>query len=175
MRVLGAILAGGQSSRFGSDKGAAVLDGKALIDHVADALRPHCDALIIAGRTWHDLETAADRPAPHLGPLGGLNAALHAAQHRGFDAVLSAGCDMLPVPVAALTLGDVIDGHWLCGLWPVALAGALDDHLATQRDRSMRHWVSVSGMRSVPSTTPLHNINTRADFALYCADQGLAA
>ena len=38
MRVLGAILAGGQSRRFGSDKASASLDGKSLLDHVADAL-----------------------------------------------------------------------------------------------------------------------------------------
>ena len=49
MKLLGLILAGGQSSRFGSDKAAALHQGRPLINHVADALRPHVDALAVAG------------------------------------------------------------------------------------------------------------------------------
>ncbi|MFM9978832.1 MAG: NTP transferase domain-containing protein, partial [Sphingomonadaceae bacterium] len=46
MTRLGAIIAGGQSSRFGADKAQAMLDGRALLEHVADRLDAQCDAVI---------------------------------------------------------------------------------------------------------------------------------
>jgi molybdenum cofactor guanylyltransferase len=205
MKLLGAIIAGGQGRRFGGDKGAAMLGGKALIDHVADALRPQVDALIVCGREWPGLDSVADRPAPDMGPLGGLNAALHAAQHEGFDMVLTTGCDVLPVPTFSRhpelvsgsmdkqqptvlvekwmlkqvqhdgsVVASVIKGQPLFGLWPTSLASQLDHHLATQTDRSMRHWIAITGAREVECATDFHNLNTREDFALYCASEGLA-
>ncbi len=184
MRLLSAIIAGGGSRRFGGDKAAALLGGKALIEHVADAMRPQTDALIVCGRKWPGLASVADHPAPDLGPLGGLNAALHYAAQHNFDFVLTAGCDVLPVPTYSrhprLDPGSglsptVIKGQPLFGGWPAGLAEALDHHLATVSDRSMRHWITVSGAREVPCDIAFHNLNTREDFALYSAAEGLAA
>lgn len=177
MSVLGAIIAGGQSMRFGSDKGAAILNGKALIDHVADGLRPQVDALIICGRDWPGLESVADRPAPGLGPLGGLCAALHYGADAGYAHVVTAGCDVLPVPQFSEHSGDasVIAGHYLFGHWPTGLGPMLDAHLAAQSNHSMRHWIAVSGAREVPCDTPFHNLNTQSDFLHYSGKQGLAA
>ncbi|MEY3659058.1 MAG: hypothetical protein RL425_1819, partial [Pseudomonadota bacterium] len=83
MKRLGLILAGGQSTRFGSDKAAALYQGRPLIDHVADALRPHVDALAVAGRDWPDLIRIEDAPEPGLGPLGGLLGGLIYADQNG--------------------------------------------------------------------------------------------
>ena len=52
MRLLGVVLAGGQSRRFGRDKALALLDGRPLIDHALAAL-VGCDALAVAGRAIH--------------------------------------------------------------------------------------------------------------------------
>lgn len=177
MRRLGAIIAGGQSSRFGADKAQALLGGCPLIEHVAKALKAQCDAVIICGRTWGDWIAVDDRPAPGLGPLGGLCAALHYGAHHGFDSVASAGCDTLPVPVLtdAARLPVVVERHYLFGHWPVALADRLDAHLATEQDRSMRHWMATTGARQVPVPTTLYNLNTQADFRHYAQTQGLAA
>ena len=175
MNILGAIIAGGRATRFGGDKGAALLNGRAMIDHVADGLRPQCNALIICGRDWAGIETVADRPAADLGPLGGLNAALHFARSNGFDAVISAGCDILPVPDFMGQTAGVIEGHYLFGYWPVSLAAVLDQHLVSQSNLSMRHWIATCGAAEIPSDTHFHNINTQADFLLYEASQGLVA
>ena len=48
--ILGAILAGGQARRFGSDKAQALWRGRRLIDHVADALGSQTTALVVCGR-----------------------------------------------------------------------------------------------------------------------------
>ena len=93
-RVLGAVLAGGRSRRFGSDKAAALLDGRPLLDHVVEALAPQVDAVVVCGRRHASLPSLVDRLGPDLGPLGGLNAALHHAAAHGFELVLTAGCDM---------------------------------------------------------------------------------
>ena len=47
-KVTGIILAGGKSSRFGSNKALAVLHGKALISYSLEALQPLCDQMIIS-------------------------------------------------------------------------------------------------------------------------------
>lgn len=172
MRTLGAIIAGGKSRRYGSDKGAAQLNGRALIDHVYDGLRPQVDVMIIVGRTWPKLLAIEDRPAPGLGPLGGLCAALHYALENGFDRVLTAGCDVLPVPLLRDTIDDaalVVSGQYMLGHWPVALAAQLDDHLTSQTNLSLRHWISVCGARQIDYGMQFHNLNKAADAAQLAA------
>lgn len=172
MRALGAILAGGQGRRFGSDKATALLHGKPLIEHIADALRGQVEALVVVGRSWPGLAMLDDRPEGALGPLAGLNAALHHARDRGLDGVVSAGCDTLPIPpdAAALLMGPepaFFDGHFLFGWWPTRLASLLEHHLAEGKDRSMRGWISQCTARAVPPPAALHNLNTQADLEAY--------
>lgn len=175
MRRLGAIIAGGKATRFGSDKAAALLNGRPLIEHIADGLHEQVDALIVCGRTWPEMEWVEDTPFPDLGPLGGLNAALQYAQQNGFDEILTAGCDVVPVPELPPTLLDgraaYMDGHYLFGLWPVALAPVLDRHLRNQDDLSMRRWITVSGAQAITSCGIFHNLNTPLELAQYAAHQ----
>lgn len=172
MRVLGAILAGGRGRRFGSDKAAALLDGKPLIEHVADALGGQVETLVVVGRSWPGLAMLDDRPEGALGPLAGLNAALHRARDMGLDGVLSAGCDTLPIPrdAAARLMGRepaFFEGHFLFGWWPTGLAALLDHHLAEGSDRSMRGWIARCGARAVSPPATLHNLNTKGDLEAY--------
>ena len=172
MRILGAIIAGGQARRFGSDKAAAMLKGSALIDHVFEGLKPQVTQVAIAGRPWRDLPALSDRPSEGLGPLAGLNAALHHARDRGFDAVLSAGCDTLPVPplLAETLSGDVpayVADHFLMGYWPSSLAETLDKYLAGSENRSMRDCIEHCGARPVRLDTELYNLNTPEALAAY--------
>jgi len=48
--ILGAVLAGGQSSRFGSDKALAALGGRTLLERAVASLETHCDGVIVVGR-----------------------------------------------------------------------------------------------------------------------------
>lgn len=170
MRLLGAILAGGQSRRFGSDKALALLGGKPLIAHVADALGRQTDALLVCGREWGGLTAASDRPGPGLGPLGGIAAALYHAATHGFDLVLTAACDIPGLPADLVAqLGDAPAYAVelpVIGLWPVGLGTALDDWLARSEDRSIRGWASVVGAAPARLRTALPNVNTPADLAM---------
>lgn len=169
--MLGAIIAGGASRRFGGDKAVALLGGKALIDHVIDAFLPQVDALVIVGREWGGHTSIDDHPFS-CGPLSGLCAALYWARSQGHDHVLTAGCDVLPLAPDLLRslAGDgpaVIVGQRLLGLWPSSLAERLEPHILSQSDYSLRHWVDVSGAREVASSVMLYNVNTAEDLAGY--------
>jgi molybdopterin-guanine dinucleotide biosynthesis protein A len=165
--VLGAVLAGGESRRFGSDKAMALLHGKPLLAHAAEALARHAREVVLCGRTMAGFTCLADRPAPDLGPLGGLNAALHHAATHGFAGVLCTGCDMpvFPDALAQALIGEgaaIVEGQYLMGYWPALLAPALDAHLAEHQDRSVRGWLAVAQPRIVRAPE-LPNINTQED------------
>ncbi|NML05414.1 molybdenum cofactor guanylyltransferase [Sphingomonas sp. G-3-2-10] len=169
MKLLGAVLAGGESRRFGSDKALALLNGTPLIDHAIAALAAQTDAVIVCGREGGDW--APDRPGPGLGPLGGINAAIHQAAARGYDAVLTCGCDVpvLPADLAprlrAAGPAAFLAGMPVIGLWPAALAGALDAHLNVTTDRSVRCWARLAGAVAVTLDTAPPNVNTPQDLA----------
>lgn len=164
MRLLGAILAGGQSRRFGSDKAQALFDGERLIDRVASALALQCDAVVVCGREEAGFACLPDLPEAGLGPLGGLNAALHHALALGFDAVLSSGCDVpdLPPDLAARFAGlsaAHVDEQPVVGLWPASLAPLCSGYLQAGR-RSLYGFAEHSGAQAVALAPPLGNINT---------------
>ena len=175
MRRLGAIIAGGKATRFGSDKAAAILNGRPLIEHVADGLRKQVDKIIVCGRAWPGMDGVDDVPFADMGPLGGLNAAFIYAQQNGFDAVVTAGCDVVPVPELPRHLPDgravYIDGHYLFGVWPVALAPVLDRHLRNQDNLSMRSWITLTGAQAIIASDIFHNLNTPLELAQYAAQQ----
>ncbi len=171
MRILGAILAGGRSIRFGSDKAAALIGSRSLIEHAIEALAPQVSALVVCGRSWRGRTALADRPEAGLGPLGGLNAALHHAVEHGFDAVLSVPVDVFPLPPDLLLRfagkqAETLRRHHAIGLWSAGLAPALDRHLAAGH-RSIRSWIEVTGASSTDDAgLDLRNINTPADLPM---------
>ncbi len=171
MRLLGAILAGGASRRFGSDKALAEIAGRRMLDLVADRLRSQCDELIVVGRDWPGLVRADDRPLPGLGPLGGLAGALAHAVGAGFDAVLTAGCDLPGLPLdLRVRLGHpnaILHGQPTIGLWDSQLAEPLAAWLGQTTDRSIRAWALLTDVRWISSNSELANINTPADLAAF--------
>ena len=106
--ITGLILAGGLGSRMGGqDKGLVELAGQPMVKHVLDRLAPQVHQLMInanrnaatyaAFSPW----VVADRLAGFVGPLAGLDAALHDPALEG-DWVLTCPCDspFLPLDLA---------------------------------------------------------------------------
>lgn len=82
LELTGAILAGGHSSRFGSNKALFAPDGETLIGKAADLLRPLVRELLVsashanaAAYAFLELDIVEDQH-PDCGPLGGLEALL---------------------------------------------------------------------------------------------------
>lgn len=162
MKTLGAVLAGGRSSRFGSDKALAMLDGRTLLDHALAALRPHCDAVVIVGRG-----EVADWPRADMGPLGGLAGALIHAANQGLDQVLTAPVDCVRLPDDLRALLEpapaFLETQPVIGLWPVAAIDDLRAILEDGHDLAVRAYARRIGARAVSSDFVPPNINSTAD------------
>lgn len=107
-RVTGIVLAGGRSSRFGSDKLAASYRGSPLLHHAVSRLSEVCDDVVAVlapddrradvpagARIAHDLTEGE-------GPLAGLHTGLMAAVRS--DVVVVAGGDMPDVSTAVIRM-----------------------------------------------------------------------
>jgi molybdenum cofactor guanylyltransferase len=97
-----AVLAGGKSSRFGSDKALARVGGATYLERVVSAALESGKRVMVVGRRaaadWSiDRVEFLEDEQPGAGPLGGLITALRCA---GEDALLC-GCDMPLVGASA--------------------------------------------------------------------------
>lgn len=190
--ILGVILAGGRSRRFGGgDKGLADLDGQSILARVIERFRPQAGrlALNINGEPERfaafGLETIADRENPELGPMSGLLAAMDWAGEHAPGATLiatvSADVPFLPRDLIA-RLDEVRSGgvaiaasngrrHPTIGLWPSHARGAVADALSRRAlsiDRLAFDLDAVAvdfPMGNIGGTEidPFFNVNTRDD------------
>ena len=171
MKTLGAVLAGGRSSRFGSDKALAMLGGRTLLDHVLAALRPHCDTVVIVGR-----DDVADWPRPDMGPLAGIAGALIHAADQGFDQVLTAPVDCVRLPGGLRALLEpapaFLETQPVIGLWPIASIGELRAILEDGSDLAVKAFARRIGARAVKSAFVPPNINSVADLDRLAGDAG---
>ena len=161
--ILGAVLMGGRSSRFGSNKAAAEWNGRSLAEHAAALVGQYVDEVVTVGGEG----SIPDLPASGLGPLGGIAGALDHAAGHGFASVLTIGCDMPRVPSELLTAllrraPAYCSDAPVLGHWPAALGAQLLGWV-TREDRSVRGWARAVGALPIPSPVPLNNVNTPED------------
>jgi len=195
--TVGVLFAGGQSRRMGGgDKSLRALGGRPMIAHAIDTLAAQVDALIInangdpARFAAFGLPVVPDRDADFAGPLAGLLAGMmwtraHCPTARH---VMTAACDtpFFPADMAARLRAaagaadaDIAiaasggQGHFVFGLWPVALADDLEAYLAEGR-RKVQDWIARYAHVTVDflpveiggaSVDPFFNINTPEDLA----------
>lgn len=103
------VLAGGRSTRFGSDKLAAVERGRTLLGHAISAVRPHVDVVTVVlgpgGREPEDLPSGVGfvhDAEEAQGPLAGLATGLSVA--RDEERVLLVAGDMPEASSGVLAL-----------------------------------------------------------------------
>ena len=80
------VLAGGRSSRFGRDKLAEPVDGRPLLLHAIEAVKPLSTEILVVAAPVADPAIPSGvaivhDPSPYEGPLAGLAAGLRAARH----------------------------------------------------------------------------------------------
>lgn len=197
--LAGVVLAGGRSSRFGADKMLAELDGRPLIAHAVERLRPRVAALAISANG--DPARFADFGVPILpdpvpdfqGPLAGVLAGLDWAAARGLAAIVTVAGDTPMFPpdlvtgllVAARTehapaaiafspgKAGGLDAHPTFGLWTVGLRPALAAALAGGQRRVRAFAEAQGAARAIfegRGPAAFHNVNTPEDLARTAAE-----
>jgi molybdenum cofactor guanylyltransferase len=168
-RILGVVLAGGQSTRFGSDKALAQLRGHTLLSRAVDALSGWCEYVVVVGRETAPAPCLPDWPRPGMGPLGGIAAALHLARDEAYDAVLTCGVDSAVLPEKLPDLlypgPAYLADQPVIGLWPASATSAIEAILTGDGKHSMRQFAESIGARAVQLAAKPANINTPADLA----------
>jgi molybdenum cofactor guanylyltransferase len=172
VKIVGLVLAGGQSRRMGGgDKSLRMLGGMALLEWVITRLRPQVEAMVInangdpARFAGSGLPVVADSVPDFAGPLAGVLAGLDwtAANRPGCELVVSVATDAPFFPrdiVDRLVRGSEEAGadlacaasggraHPVFGLWPVRLR------------EDLRHAVVVEGIRKVDAWTGRYKLAT---------------
>ena len=169
MRLLGAVLAGGQSRRFGSDKALAEIDGRRLLDLAVETLGGWCDEVVVVGREDAPAKTLADWPAAGMGPLGGIAAALRFANRESFTEVLSCAVDSvgLPgdLPALLAPAPACLSEQPVVGLWPATAFAAASAILKGPGRHSMMAFAEAIGARRLVLEVPPANINYPRDLS----------
>jgi molybdopterin-guanine dinucleotide biosynthesis protein A len=169
--ILGVVLAGGQSSRFGSDKALAELAGRTLLARAVDALAGFCEYVVVAGREMAPAPTIPDWPHAGMGPLGGIAAGLRLAQDEDYEAVLTCGVDSVRLPENLLELLSPAPAYLadqpVVGLWPRGASATVERILESEGRHSMLAFAESLGARAVKTQSKSANINTPADLARF--------
>lgn len=191
MKVVGLVLAGGRSSRFGREKAAADVAGRPMIAWVLDVLTPACvEVAVNAGPGTQALAygeragftTLADDPSDPQGPLAGVRVGLVWAHGLGADALATAPCDtpFLPQDLVAKFAEGWTPGDGarvavspagmapLCALWPVPQAlDLIGETMTSGRHPSIRQVLEALHAVEVefPDPRAFDNLNTPEDYA----------
>jgi len=189
MKILGAVIAGGKSSRMGGrEKSFLVLDGASLLDRTLSRLRFQVDDVIInangdANRFATTQITVVEDVLTDIGtPLAGLHAALCYGADNGFDAVVTIPSDapFLPLDLVKrlVDAGDVTGAaiarsggqdHYLTGIWTTSMVKPLGHLIESEGLRRVQDFASKAKAGKVVWSAvphdPFFNINTAEDLA----------
>jgi molybdopterin-guanine dinucleotide biosynthesis protein A len=180
-RLLGAVLAGGQSRRLGRDKASEFIHGISLVERAAAVLEPTCSEVIVvssrpdtrSGR-W---ELISDQ-WEDCGPLGGIEAALSHAAGRGYDAVFLLACDLPLVDArivetivaaagdaaaAAPERGGMPGFEPLCALYKASCLAAARELLVSGTRMAQALFSRVDGVLVASPRAVFLNVNTQED------------
>jgi len=185
-QVLGVILAGGASRRYGHDKALAMLGGAPLLQWVVDRVRPQVDELAISGdpRPGFILAGIPDG-LPNAGPLAALCSILAWAERKDFPLVMTVSCDtpFIRRDIAGMLRMALMDRdcavasqagvmHPTCALWRTACRASIDTAFDAGV-RSLHGAISYLNAIAVdfstgegPGGDPFFNINSQMDMAV---------
>ncbi|MEO6041878.1 MAG: molybdenum cofactor guanylyltransferase [Croceibacterium sp.] len=175
--ILGVVLAGGQSARFGSDKAMAELGGHTLLARAFDTLTGFCELVVIVGRDSGPGHCIPDWPQPGMGPLAGIAAGLHLARDQGYASVLTCGVDSVGLPDDVLERLSPAPAYFadqpVIGHWPAGAAQTIETILLGPGKHSMLAFAHALGATPVHSARKSANINTPADLAAAERNDGI--
>jgi molybdopterin-guanine dinucleotide biosynthesis protein A len=189
--MLGIVIAGGRSTRFGGEKAVAELGGRPLLLWAVERLARACGQVAVNARPGtaaaalarkHGLALVADLPGDPDGPLAGVRAGLAWAAWLQGTSLAVSPCDVPGLPdglygqlgaaagATGAAMAETAEGRQpLCSVWPVSalprLTAALEggEHPPTWR---MLEELDAVKVRFDPPEA-FANLNTREDLARF--------
>ena len=187
-KILGVVLAGGKSLRFGEDKSQVKLNNKSLIDHIlSEILTEFKELLIVSNNSIkfnksEKISIISDFKN-NLGPLGGVLTAMKWIKDNNKDyhwistfptdtpffknQILKDFHDKINLKNGKLFfIKSNNTRHNIFGLWSIDLADKLEKDLENG-DRKVEDWANKVGVNIIDmqfeKNDPFFNINTKED------------
>ena len=189
--ILGVILAGGKSSRFGSNKSLSNLSNIKLIEHVINKISKYFSEILIVSNDSKlildssNIKIIKDCKIGNLGPLVGvLSAMKYANQKKKYNWVITFPCDtpffdeiiiekmMQKISTKnekIFLIKDKKQKHNIFGIWSTSLEKILEQDL-NKNFRKVDLWADKIGCsyieKDIKNENEFLNINTKEDLEL---------
>jgi len=184
--ILGVVLAGGKSKRFGKDKSEVKLGGKTLLEHTLDKIKSKFKTIIIVSnnKIIKDYTTIKDCVDGQLGPLVGVLSAMKwiKKNNHPHNWIATFPCDtpffnisIIDKFIEASCLNDNLlyfvkteeKRHNIFGLWSLKLIETLENDIIKNNHRKVEKWANKIGVKTInisyDEVDPFFNINTKED------------
>ena len=184
--ILGVILAGGKSKRFGEDKSKVKLNGKILLEHTLDKIKFKFNKIIIVSnnKITKNYITIDDCLEGQLGPLVGVLSAMKwiKKNNYSYNWIITFPCDtpffnisIIDKFIDASKLNDSLlyfvksekKRHNIFGLWSLKLIETLEKDIIKNNYRKVEKWANKVGVKTIKISyreiDPFFNINTKED------------
>jgi molybdopterin-guanine dinucleotide biosynthesis protein A len=187
-KILGVVLAGGKSLRFGEDKSQVKLNNKSLIDHILSEILTEFKELLIVSNNPIEFNKSENISVisdfkNNLGPLGGVLTAMKWIKDNNKDyqwistfptdtpffknQILKDFHDKINLKNGKLFfIKSNNTRHNIFGLWSIDLADKLEKDLENG-DRKVEDWANKVGVNIIDmqfeKNDPFFNINTKED------------
>tara|TARA_B100001093_G_scaffold418356_1_gene409583 strand:- start:1258 stop:1866 length:609 start_codon:yes stop_codon:yes gene_type:complete len=186
--ILGAVLAGGKSQRFGEDKSQVKLEGKLLIDYILSEILSEFREILIVSNNKIDFKNSEkisiiEDFKKGLGPLGGVLSAMKWVKENNKDykwistfpadtpffskEILQNFYKEIEIEKSRLFfIKSNKTRHNIFGLWSIDLLEKLEEDL-NKGDRKVELWANSVGVKVIDmdfkNIDPFFNINTKQD------------
>ena len=187
--ILGIILAGGKSSRFGEDKSIAKLGDKTLLDHTVNKIENEFNEILVISNNKefklknNKIHIVEDCKEGQLGPLIGILTAMKWVKknNKNYEWIASFPCDTpffdlkfiseLKIKIKETSkklifLNSDKKRHNIFGLWSVDLIETLEEDIKNGL-RKVEIWADKIGYEKININTNefdmFLNINTKED------------
>ena len=186
--ILGTVLAGGKSQRFGEDKSQVMLEGKLLIDYILSEISSEFREILVVSNNKIDFKNSEkisiiEDFKKGLGPLGGVLSAMKWVKenNKNYEWVSTFPADTpffkkeilqkfyKEIEIKKSRLFFIKSNktrHNIFGLWSIDLLDKLEEDL-NRGDRKVELWANSVGVKVIDmdfkNIDPFFNINTKQD------------
>ena len=186
--ILGTVLAGGKSQRFGEDKSQVKLGDKLLIDYILLEVIEEFKEILVVSNSLIDFRksekiTVIEDIKKNLGPLGGVLTAMKWIKDNNKDykwiSTFPADTPFFKRSILQKFLQDIQPEesklffiksnntrHNIFGIWSIDLMDKLEEDL-NKGERKVELWANSIGVKTIniefQNEDPFFNINTKED------------